>query len=207
MKKLIIFICLLICQCGFEKETKNTIILKDPLINAYKLDKVQIDRSKIKDNLNYFLNKYKRNWTKKEKEKCVDILYYGQQQFNINHKIILSIISVESQFNIKAIGKNKKSVDFGLCQINSRYIKQRYRNAEKYLKELNIKYTDSKFDISKNILSAYIYLRDISSYADLIEFGDYIKAYHVGIKGSQMSYMQKECNVYFDKFMKEYMEI
>jgi len=200
MKKYLIlwFIILLVVKCGYKEEFRT-----DPLINSYKVDSVKLTKDIIKSDLNYFLHKYNRKWSQENKKKCIDALYYGQQQFDIDYKIILSIISVESQFNIYAKGRNRNSIDFGLCQINSKYLKHRYKDSEFYLKQYKIKYNDSKYDISKNIFSAFIYLRDISSYSDLIQFSDYISAYNRGVEGSK----RRTDNKYYELFLKEYLSI
>lgn len=205
MKKFIIlwFVILFLIRCSSEQNITNYRMEKDPLINSYQIDSEKIEKQTIKNHLNYFLTKYNRHWSKQNKEKCVDILYKGQKEFNIDHKIVLSIISIESQFNIKAIGKNKKSIDYGLTQQNSKYLKQRYKNAEQYLKEFKIKYTDSNFDIGKNIVSCFVYLHDINEYSDLIQFSDYITAYNQGVKGCK----RNNDNRYYEKFMKEYLSI
>jgi hypothetical protein len=80
MKKWLIlwFILLLIVKCTPEK---NTI---DPLINAYKVDSTKLNKEIIKDNLNVFLNKYNRNWSLQNKQKCIDALYCGQQEYSID---------------------------------------------------------------------------------------------------------------------------
>jgi hypothetical protein len=204
MKRFLIlwFMLLFIIKCSTE-ETKV-----DPIQFAYKLDKNQISKSIIKDDLNYFLNKYNRNWSKQDKEKFINVVYIGSKEFDINPKIIMAIVSVESRYNVKAVGKNirkkkVKSIDYGLCQINSKYIKQRYKATEEYLKANNIKYTDSKFDIGKNVFSCYMYLRSIHDYSDLIHFQDYITAYNQGVRGAKRNNDSR----YYEKFMREYLSI
>jgi len=205
MRKFLIlwFIILLVVKCSNEKS-----ITIDPLINAYKVDNVKLDKSIIKDSLNHFLHKYNRKWSQENKQKCIDALYYGQQEFDIDYKIVMSLISIESQYRIVVIGKNKNgSKDFGLSQQNSRYIKQRYRAAEEYLNKYKIKYSNSNFDISKNIFSCYMLLRDTNEYGNLILFRDYIASYNVGIRGIRQEHTQKIADKYFNKFMKELLSI
>jgi hypothetical protein len=204
MKKFLIlwFMLLFIVKCSTE-ETKV-----DPLQFSYKLNKQQISKSVIKDDLNYFLNKYNRTWSKQNKEKFVNVVYIGSVEFNINPKIVMSIISIESRYNIKAVGKNikrrkVKSIDYGLCQINSKYLKQRYKATEEYLENYKIKYTDSKFDIGKNVFSCYMYLRAIWDYSNLIHFQDYILAYNQGVRGVK----RNNNTSYYEKFLQEYMSI
>ena len=166
----------------------------------------------IKDDLNHFLKKYKQNWTDKNRNHCINILYCGQQEFQIDYKIILGLIATESEFRITVQRKNirkgrVKSVDFGLTQQNSRYYKDRYRATIPYLKQYRIKYTDSKFDMAKNIFSCYMILSDTNKYGNLIHFKDFIASYNVGVHGTKHDYMQKTIDEYYNRFMKNYMEI
>lgn len=197
------FTCLFVINCSFDTK-KEKVVLKDPLDNSYLLDRRVIQESSIRDNLSYFLIKYNRKWAKSTRERCVNILYKGQQEFDIDYKIILSIISIESQFDIKAKGKNKNSIDYGLCQINSKYLKQRYKASEQLLKEYKIYFNkNDKYDIALNIFSSFMYLKDIHRYSDLIQFSDYITAYNQGVRGCKRNNDSR----YYEKFMKEYMSI
>jgi hypothetical protein len=203
MKKWLIlwFILLLIVKCTPEK---NTI---DPLINAYKVDSTKLNKEIIKDNLNVFLNKYNRNWSLQNKQKCIDALYCGQQEYSIDYKIVMSIIAIESEYKITAIGKNKNSKDFGLCQINSKYINYRYKKVEPILDYYKIKYTNSKFDISKNIFSCYALLRNTNNYYDLILFRDFIASYNIGVRGVKQEHTQQIADRYYERFLQEYLSI
>ena len=207
MRKYIIiwFMLLLIVKCTTEDKSK---FLTDPLINTYKVDELKLTKSIIKDDLNYFLHKYKRNWSKENKNKCIDALYYGQQEWSIDYKIVMSLISIESQYRIVVTGRNRNgSKDFGLTQQNSRYVKQRYRATENFLNDYKIKYTNSNFDIGKNIFACYMLLRNTSEYYDLILFRDFIASYNVGVRGVRLDHMQKTADVYYSKFLKEYLSI
>lgn len=199
MKKYLIiwFVLLFVLRCSTEK---NKI---DPLTYSYKVNPVILDKSIIEDDLNYFLKKYKRNWSVYTKAKFINIVYCGSKEFNINHKVVMSIIAIESQYRINVIGKNDHSKDFGLAQINSKYLKRRYKATEPYLTQYHIKYTDSKFDMSKNLFSAFMYLKDIDDYSDLVQFSDYISAYNQGVRGCR----RNNNNAYYEKFLKEYMSI
>ena len=205
MRKYLIlwFIILLVVKCSNEKS-----ITVDPLINTYKVDNTKLNKSIIEDSLNYFLHKYKRKWSNENKQKCIDALYYGQQEWNIDYKIVMSLISIESQYRIVVIGKNKNgSKDYSLTQQNSKYIKYRYKATEEYLNHYKIKYTNSNFDIGKNIFACYMLLRDTNEYGNLIMFRDYIASYNVGIRGVRLGHMQETADVYYSKFLKEYLSI
>ena len=204
MKKYLIlwFILLFVIKCTPENH-----FAKDPLINAYKVDNDKLNKEIIKDSLNYFLYKYNRKWSIQNKQKCIDVLYCGQQEFNIDYKIIMALISIESRYNITAIGQNKNSKDFGLCQQNSKYINYRYKKVEPILKQYKIKYTNSKFDIAKNIFSCYMLLRNTNDYYDLILFRDFIASYNVGVRGIKQNHTQQIANKYYERFLKEYLSI
>ena len=209
MKKFLIFwfICLFLISCSKKQEQ-----IQDPISKALALSHKTIDKSIIKDDLNHFLKKYKQNWTDKNRNHCINILYCGQQEFQIDYKIILGLIATESEFRITVQRKNirkgrVKSVDFGLTQQNSRYYKDRYRATIPYLKQYRIKYTDSKFDMAKNIFSCYMILSDTNKYGNLIHFKDFIASYNVGVHGTKHDYMQKTIDEYYNRFMKNYMEI
>ena len=209
MRKYLIlwFVILLVVKCSPEQQT-----IVDPLINTYKVDNTKLTKSIIKDDLNYFLHKYNRHWSKANKNKCINALYYGQQEWNIDYKIVMAIISVESQYKIAVKGKNirkgkVKSIDYGLCQQNSKYIKQRYKATEQYLDKYKIKHTNSNFDIGKNIFSCYKLLRSTSDFHDLILFRDFIASYNVGVRGVKLVHMQKTADIYYSKFLVEYLGI
>ena len=206
---ILFFILLLMCGCRVKEVQK-----KDPLIDAYKVDNVLLEKDQIKKDLNFFLIKYNRHWSQKDKQKFINILYYGEHEFNISNKIVLAIISVESNYDITVAKKNYnkkthklKSIDFGLTQQNSRYYKCRYKAAESYLDYYHIKYTDSKFDMGKNIFSCFMLLRDNNEYSDLIHFKDLIASYNVGSTGVKEEYMQKKVDEYYNLFMQELLSI
>jgi len=188
-----------ILGCSFKEEHK-----KDVLDNSYVISSEEIVKKEIQKDLNYFLHKHNRNWSWMNKKLFVEVMYAGQKEFEIDYRIVMSIISVESNYKIQARGKNKGSIDYGLTQQNSKYINQRYKVAEKYLNKLGFKYSQSPYDISKNIFSCYIYLHDMSDIPELIWFKDYINAYNKGVRGALRN---KTNDDYYNKFMKEFLEI
>ena len=218
MKKfyIIYFMLLFLLSCTTKEVPK-----KDPLIDAYKVSKdylradvVEQEKNNIRRDLNFFLNKYDRHWSRQDREKFVKIIYCGEHEFKIEYKIILALISVESQYDIYAAGKNKKkktniikSIDWGLTQQNSKYYKGRYKATESYLDYYHIKYTDSKFDMGKNIFSCFMLLRDTSDFSDLIHFKDLIASYNAGTDGVKREWMKKRVDEYYGLFMQELLSI
>jgi hypothetical protein len=201
MRKFMIiwFMFVFILGCSFKEEHK-----KDVLDNSFIMSSEEIVKKEIQEDLNYFLYKYNRNWNYINKKLFVEVVYAGQKEFEIDYKIVMAIIAVESNYKIQARGKNKKSIDYGLCQLNSKYIKQRYKVSEIYLKKNGFRYSDSIYDIGKNIFACYIYLSDMSDVPELIYFKDYIDAYNKGVRGALRN---KTNDDYYNRFMKEFMEI
>lgn len=201
MKKLLalIIIGILFSACG-EK--------RDPLTDAVIIDNEKLHKDIIQSNLNLFLFQYNRKWSKHNYYKVIDALYYGEQEFDIDHKIVLSIIAIESRFKINAIGRNSDSVDYGITQQNSLHIKQRYEASKKYLDKYNLKYSDTVFDINQNIFSCYMYLSEIDRSHLVNSFSQMIKAYNVGIRGSTLKdRRQSKANIYYEKFALNYIRI
>jgi len=164
-------------------------------------------KNNIKNDLNYFLLKHKQRWSKQNKKRFVEIVYKGQKEFGIKYKIVLSIISIESRYHIQAVGKNRKTTDYGLTQQNSKYMKKRYKRTEKYLKKNNLRYSRSKFDMCKNVFSCFMYLKTITKSKSIRNFKEVICAYNVGIRGVRLNKYQKPANRYYQKFIKEHMNI
>lgn len=205
MKKFMIiwFTLVFIAGCSLEQELKPS-NKKDVLDNAVVIADETTVKKEIQSNLNYFLHKHNRHWSWINKKLFVEIVYAGQVEFGISSKIVMAIISVESQYNIRAQGRNRNSIDYGLTQQNSKYINRRYAYAEKRLKALGFKYSSSIYDISKNVFACYAYLYDMSDIPELLYFRDYIDAYNKGVHGALKN---KTDNLYYQKFMTEYMEI
>lgn len=201
MKKLLtlIIIGVLFSACGVKE---------DPLKNSFIVDNEKLHKDIIQSNLNLFLFQYDRKWSRHNYYKVIDALYYGEQEFDIDHKIVLSIIAIESRFKINAIGRNSDSIDFGLTQQNSKHMKQRYEASKKYLDKYDLKYTDNKFDINRNIFSCYMYLNEIDRSSLVNSFNQMIKAYNVGIRGSTLKdWRQSKANKYYEKFALNYIRI
>lgn len=158
----------------------------------------------VSKNLNLKLKKFNRNWSDSNKKIAIDTLLAGEDEFNIDHRIVLSIMALESEMKIVVTNKNiDNTIDFGLTMQNSRYINIRYKAAEEILKRRNIKYSNSKYDIAKNIMSCYLYLNDIKKEYEY-DFKRSIMAYNVGIRGAMMDSKQKKAEKYFVAFARHY---
>lgn len=106
-------------------------------------------------------------FTNKELNKMSQIIRIAEQEYVIEPLLLIALISQESHFNKYATGKNKKkkkivSVDYGLTQQNSKYIKQRFKKASKILDEYGVYYDiDDKYDTALNIMSGAMFLKEI----------------------------------------------
>ena len=77
-------------------------------------------------NLDIKLKKFNRNWHPDNRQKAIEALIIGEQKYNIDHRLVLAIISVESEFKITQFHKNSDcTIDYGLTQTNSKSIKKR----------------------------------------------------------------------------------
>ena len=184
---------------------------KDPIENATIAPKSvvyieSVDRETIEKNLEIKLKKFNRNWNRFNFKQATDALLAGEEEFNIDHKVVLAIIALESEFKIVVARKNTDhTTDFGLTQQNSNYINGRYDRAEEILTRRKIKHSNSKFDIAKNIIAAYVYLNDIKKESGY-DFQMTIKAYNVGIRGATQEKKQAKANRYFAAFANHYRE-
>lgn len=175
-----LILCIIIC---FAIVKENRI---DPFHNSYVVDPVLLKKSAIERDLNYFLDQHKRNWSPQTKRHFINVIYTGSKTFKINYKVVMSIISVESKYDLKAIGKNKNSFDYGLTQQNSKYLKVRYKAASKYLNSCGIQYNlKNKYDLGLNVFACFNYLKNIEDYGDLNHFHEKITAYNRGINGAK----------------------
>ncbi len=197
----IIFVSVFYIYLCIDIANQNKLKIKPPItlfVSNYD------DETTISKNLGLKLKKFNRNWSKENKKIATTALKVGQDEFNIDHKIILSIMALESEMKIVITNKNTNgTIDYGLTMQNSIAKKQRYKAAEEILKRHNIKYSNSKFDISKNILSAYIYYNDIRQEYEY-DFKRSIMAYNVGIRGAKLEHKQKKGEKYFVAFAKHY---
>jgi hypothetical protein len=144
-------------------------------------------------NVNLGLQKYNRKWSWTEKKSLVDALIIGEYIYDIDFKIVLAIIGIESNFKIYAKNQNKNNTwDYGLTQQNSKYCKERFSVARKIIQVKKFSY----YNIKLNILSAFIYLKNLG-----LQDRNLIMAYNVGKQGIRTKrYIGEK---YYKKFQKE----
>jgi soluble lytic murein transglycosylase-like protein len=155
------------------------------------------------------LIKYKRSWTPLQKKTFIRTMIAGSKHYNIHPKVIMSIIEIESNYKIKAINKNKKSIDYGLSQINSENWDWLTEKSKKVLEEVDIKYTDSKYDIALNVMNSFSYFdwsKKTLEKKGLFTYPKLIKSYNVGVNGSLSKNKNYERirKSYFEKFVISY---
>jgi hypothetical protein len=106
--------------------------------------------------------KIRKQWRHKQVETLTTALVAVEDVYpHINHKYLLSTILTESEMDIYCVPKHRNengSIDYGLSQQNSRYIKERYAKARKILKSMHIKHTKNKFDILVNVMAGAVTL-------------------------------------------------
>ena len=84
-------------------------------------------------------------------------LEIGERYFNTEKDIVLSVIFIESDFNVWAY--NEVTNDYGLSQQNGKYILDRYLTVKKILDKEKIECNvNHRFDIYLNVLACYYYL-------------------------------------------------
>ena len=132
----------------------------------------------------------------KHKKKLSHILFIGSLHYRISHKDVLAIIKIESNFNLYATGRNKDSIDYGLSQTNSKYLKQRYKTVKSIANKYGLTYTNNKYDMTLNILACYNYLAYIQT--QVKEYKRYIISYNTGVAGSLY---KKTGEKYYNKFI------
>jgi hypothetical protein len=164
----------------------------------------------IEDNLKRCLKIYKRKWNKQSIKRVVQVLSIGEKRYNINHKLILTMMSVESGFKIRGYNdKNKnKSIDYGLTQQNNKYIEKRFVAAAKILDKNKVPYNiKNYYDVSCNVLSGLSYYNIINNAIGTRDEKRFIGAYNVGIYGSKLQKYRKIRDDYYDVFLQRYSQI
>lgn len=145
----------------------------------------------VKSNIYKALHKFEgdnkrilKQWTPKNINKLTTVLIVVEKYVGINHKKMLSTILTESDMDIYVIsGPNgNRSYDYGLVQQNSPYLKQRYNAAKRLLKKHHIKYTNDLFDITVNVMSGALVIKD---------FKDQLK--HRGVEGEYAHFVAYNC--------------
>jgi len=125
----------------------------------------QYVKSNVKKAISFQEKDIRQQWTSNNINKLTTVLITIENHFGINHKKMLSTILTESDMDIYAVsGPNRNgSYDYGLVQQNSPYLKRRYNLAKKILNKYNIAYSNDVFDISVNVMSGAVVLKDFKS--------------------------------------------
>jgi hypothetical protein len=134
------------------------------------------------------------------------MIYLGSELYGIDYKNIISLITIESEWNPLAYNYNKNgTTDYGLCQINSIHISENYNVARSICDKYKVSYSKDIYDVKLNILSAFIYLNDTRN--ELVALKDFNKqrwiiSYNCGVFGSSSKKYEVSANKYWDKFIK-----
>jgi soluble lytic murein transglycosylase-like protein len=136
----------------------------------------------------------------------VDVLYFASNYFKLDYKDIIAIITIESEWNPMAYGKNWNGTeDIGLCQINTIHLNNDYYISKQICLKYNIKHTNSLYDISLNILSAFIYMNDMRMKMiseNRYYYRRYITSYNCGFNGSVSKNYRTSAEKYWNRFIK-----
>jgi len=190
VKSILVVICLfMFTGFSFKQYTPEQKIVIGQIIYTSMQDIFPLTQEDVKYNLKMKLYKYNRNWDPKTINWITNVLYFGQRQYDIDHRIILNICDIESNFDIKAHRKNTNGTqDYGIVQSND-CNQNEYLQAALVLDENKIWHTDSKnrFDPAIGIMSAYIYLNwarnEITKQSDF-SHKRWITSYNCGVMGS-----------------------
>jgi len=163
----------------------------------------------------------RKQWRKKQIDKLTTALIAVEDTYSdIDHKFLLATILTESEMDIYCVPKRRnknKSIDYGLSQQNSFYIKKRYAKARKILKSMNLKYSKDRFDILVNVMAGAVTLHEFktelrdTSYKDKIPkkyktLAHYI-AYNVGARGLINPKREEKRSVYYNRYTKYLMRL
>lgn len=160
----------------------------------------------IEKNIKRGLKSKKKKWSKKNIKTLVNVLNAGEIEFKINHRDILSIIRIESEFKI--VVKSKKNTngtrDYGITQINGPNIRYLYKKAARILAKHGVRYSNrkNKYDLALNTMACICYL-DWARHKITVREGfnvmRWIISYNRGVRGSKHSNSK---NKYWNKFLK-----
>jgi hypothetical protein len=154
----------------------------------------------IKMNLEAVIEKHKAIalWPEEQIEIAAKVLYIGETNYKMDTLELMALISLESYFNPFAIGRNKKSVDYGLTQQNSKYIVNRFKYASKVLTAFNIEHdTNDYFDVGLNLMACIVFKATINKQVNSRKKYLYPKsvekivAYNLGLGGVRIKSRSK----------------
>ena len=136
----------------------------------------------------------------------IEVFYFASNYFKLDYKDIIAIITIESEWNPMAYGKNWNGTeDIGLCQINTIHLSEDYRIAKQICLKYKIPHTNSLYDVSLNILSAFIYMNDMRMKMiseNRYYYRRYIVSYNTGYNGSVSKYYRVSADKYWNRFIK-----
>jgi len=176
-------------QCENAKDIAK-LKQKKPVKSGYVIMyNANFDKEFIRINLRHAMRFHKRKMSEGKIYYITEVLFAGQNKFDIDARDIIAIMSIESEFKIKAKGKNKKSTDYGLTQINSRNWNRLTKSSIKVLKEYSLPHGSryNKYDIGINIMNCFVYFnwtKHATNYKRTRNKMRWIQSYNVGLAGS-----------------------
>jgi soluble lytic murein transglycosylase-like protein len=157
---------------------------------AVKIEKARRELPSEEKVLEYFLQKYERKWSYKNKQVFLNAIRVTSKHYNIDKFDLMTFVALESNYKITARGKKNSNgtYDAGLTQQNSNYYKGRYKIVSSVAKRYGLEHDiNNKFDITLNVLSCGYFVNSLRSeiyqkYGDGSEFR-LIASYNTGIAG------------------------
>lgn len=163
----------------------------------------------ITEDINSALNFHEKRWRNKDIRELAKVLEVGEKECNINYKIMLGIIGLESRFDINA--NNKETHDYGLAQINKPNWNKLSRESKKILNKHKIRYNNNKYDISLNVMNGIVHLKDNRNELKRkkqFTFVTWVQSYNCGVRGTLTEdFAPKRKIEYWNTFVKKYKAI
>lgn len=180
------------------------------VIQYLNYDEMQaIQKREISTNIYISMAEHHKTWSPENIQTLANVLYIGQKEFDIPHQTILAIMSIESQFTLKAINYNKgsKSTDFGVAQVNSKTWPLVAPRAMEILSTHSVPFQDNKYDLALNVMNSFVYLNGTEEeLGRRNSFNKYhwIKSYNVGVSGSLKTsgFYKVRGDLYYSKYLK-----
>ena len=157
--------------------------------------------------LEFFLKKYERKWSYKDKQTFLNTVRVASKHYNIETFDLMTFVALESNYKIDPRPKTNRNgtFDYGLTQQNSNYYKGRYKIVSRVAKQYGLDYNiENKFDITLNVLSCAYFVnslkKEIRQKYDTTTHFQVVASYNTGIKGFYKN--RKIAKQYYQTFMK-----
>jgi len=172
---------------------------------AVKIDKAVKSLPSEEKALEYFLKKYERKWSARDKQIFLQTIKAASKHYQIDPFDLMTFVALESNYKITATSKpnSNGTRDFGLTQQNSNFYKTRYRIVSKVADSYGLRYnSNNKFDIVLNVMSCSYFIsslrKEIKEKYGSVEKFQLIASYNTGIAGFKR--YKKKAQQYYSVF-------